>query len=169
MLGYLAYLGYSQVTRSGICINNDIISKEIAKADGLGIACIYNSVILTMFLGAKYGSDKVRMVQGIYRLKAREDSPIAQLFGETQMGFHAFVEFDGAIFDTTIVSQQEMFFDFKHIPVLTGNIPDGLDLFGCREGYDIIHTYAKDFPKWSGIDIDQWTDMHLKAMESLVI
>ncbi|WAT23628.1 hypothetical protein O0R52_21770 (plasmid) [Bacillus halotolerans] len=162
---YMYYITCMFLDQGG---NFDLTKREFKRYNNdKGLACVYYSVLFYLLIKEEdsetqvLNNKKIKYVQGFYRHKLKADIPdlIAPLLGgETQLGIHAFVTIDEAVFDFTI-SQQAHAFDLEQSYV-AGNIPDGFEYFGYEESITVVNDYWEMFAKEAGMHPKEWLLQH---------
>lgn len=133
------------------------IIKEREEWEIKGGSCIYFSVLLyALLLDEGLGcKDCMKLVQGFFKHDIREDYPSFYPWNGQHSGLHAWIALEGAVIDIAI-NQQHPFFDFKNMPCVIGNIPDGLLYMGYEENINTVAYYLEEILKFSKKPLDLW-------------
>lgn len=123
---------------------------------------IYFSVVLYWLL-VYFGilnEKRLQLCQGYFRYRTREDKVPEPKY---RAGLHAWLSYNDSVIDVTIWQQEELF-DFEKrgfkIPVITGNIPEGMTLIGFEEDRILAKEYARKFAKDSELTFCEWVNYH---------
>lgn len=148
---------------------DDFMDKELRYYEyELGGSCIYNTVLYLSLLASEriVCKDCIKIAQGYYKHKLREDFPKFIPFGENHLGTHAWALLNNCIIDFNIVPQEEKFFDFEDKIMVMGEAPNGMEYIGYAENYSMVKAYAEDIAAYSKMDYDTWILKHkIKALE----
>jgi len=136
---------------------------EAARYQGRYGLSIYFSVLLYWLL-TSYGvinEKKLNFCQGYYSFAVPEDSSGNVRY---RAGIHSWLSMKGSVLDVTL--WQYDFPEFKQqdrLPrVITGRIPDNINLIGFEEDKSLAKEYARQFAKDSGLTFYNWLNHHRK-------
>lgn len=150
-------------------------SNQIRWANMNGILCQYVSALTCMLLTEVFKTDgisaDVQLCQGLFRLKQRQeltDLPI-QIYGEYQLGCHAWILLDGHILDLTSAGSQGFVFKFDNPLGVIGMCPDGFELYGFKEHKFVVDSYIKRYAEAVGMSVYEFKLFHkMQAYERIL-
>ncbi len=123
---------------------------------------IYFSVVLYWLL-VYFGvlnEKRLQLCQGYFSYRMREDKVPEPKY---RAGLHAWLSYNDSVIDVTIWEQEELF-DFGKrgfkIPVITGNIPEGITMIGFEEDRRLAKEYARKFARDSELTFCEWVNYH---------
>lgn len=151
-------------------LSNNFTGKDEAarykEKDGISI---YFSVVLYWLL-VSFGvvnEKKLKLCQGYFTYKLEENQTSTPRY---RAGVHAWLCYDGSTIDVTIWRQKDGFNFEKYgfsPPVLMGQIPEGLELYGFDENRSLAKEYARKFARESGKTFYKWINFHKEQAELL--
>lgn len=134
------------------------IEKELRKYDAEGLLCLYSSVVHLCLL-YEFGMDKsdLKLVQGYYDFFGDDSvSPFAtQVFGNRQVGLHAWTKVKDCVVDFTIISQRKV----VRLPTpfgILGEVGNSVNLVGVEEDFSVVKKYARRLAKENGQTYYEW-------------
>lgn len=142
---------------------------EAARYEEKNGISIYFSVVL-YWLMVSFGvvnEKKLKFCQGYFTYKLEENPSTTP---RHRAVVHAWLCYDGSTVDVTIWRQKEGF-DFERCgftpPVIMGEIPEGLELFGFAENKSLSKEYARKFARESGKTFYEWVNFHKQQADLL--
>lgn len=166
---YVYYL-YNQISDYKGGSLSDGIQDEIFHFEREGKMCVHLSVI-TYFLMLHYkiaDERSMRYVQGYYWHLASKRDWISSMFGSEHAGTHAWIVVGKAVIDLSI-KQEELFFSFDGLPLILGEVPDGLLLKGFSEPKKTVNKHAEAISAFRKLNIKEWINSHLDGAERIYI
>lgn len=149
----------------------ELLSTEVMREENNGGTCIYISVLAACLcekLGI-YRPEQMRLIQGFYKYRLREDWPKLIPWSKLQTGIHAFLTADDAVIDFSITIQEEHFFEFGELPFVAGMVPDAMEFWGFPEDYKTIKEYARSYARASGMTYVDWISVHERNMIKMAV
>ncbi|PKM80772.1 MAG: hypothetical protein CVU89_12635 [Firmicutes bacterium HGW-Firmicutes-14] len=142
--------------------NNFTEKDEAARYSSRQGLSIYISVVLYWLL-VNFGvvnKKHLKFCQGYFSYKKKDSILFKPGY---RAGMHAWLYCNGCVTDATIW-QQEEWFDFRkhgfHLPVILGEIPEGMNMFGFEEDPGLVKEYARRFARDSGMTFYEWVNFH---------
>jgi len=148
-----------------LCKNFNEADEAARYSDKFGTGIYFSTVLywLLVFYGV-VNEKKLRFCQGYFCYK-RDDHP-----SRYRAGLHAWLSHNGSVIDTTIWQQRDHF-DFEKrgfpVPVIAGDIPQGLKLTGFEEDKNLVKEYARRFARDSGLTFYDWVKHHKQQADML--
>lgn len=148
--------------------NNFTDVDEAAKYTDKHGTSIYFSVVLYWLL-SHFGvvrEKDLKFCQGYFSYKIEKTSPSTRY----RAGMHSWLYYNRSVIDVTVWRQKDCF-DFAKrgfdIPVIKGEIPPGLNLFGFEEDRSLAKEYARRFARDSSLNFYDWINFHKQQAELL--
>jgi len=136
----------------------ELAQKELYTWDNKGGFCIYSSILsfCLLYEDGIFNNDDLKLVQGFYKHPTQGILQLLNCTGQ-QVGIHAFITADGAVIDFGIC-QEKCVFDFDGY--ILGDIPEGMELYGWEEDFQIVKAYAREIARESGMTYRNWIERH---------
>jgi len=172
LLMYLLYLSYSANAYFGETLvksgdNEEYIAptiwSELNKSAEDGLLCQYTSLIGKIVGDVLFGFGRTEMVQGFVYFEF--GSFVSSLIPQLDTNYHSFFLLDGQLVDPLVHQFDYMLHDFK-VPFVVGDIPPVITYVGCEESMESIFKILKQHT--SVKDIEEWIEMHINCMNSLI-
>lgn len=144
------------------------IQDELFYFERQGKMCVHLSVI-TYQLMLHYGianERSMRYVQGYYYHKAQPKDWISSMLGTEHAGSHAWLVIGKSVIDISI-RQEELFFDFKGLPVILGVVPEGFLLKGFTELKKTVNKHTESFASFRKVSPNEWLDSHVAEADKI--